>query len=176
MARSRAGYSVRAKPHSEPHSLAFERFLRVAHVADRSCAHALDRVVAVAERELQWLDDFNRVPVRFDPNGDPSVRLIEVFEDQFAPGRPIECEHNCAEWPQNAADTAGHAGLHMALVDDLAAQSAGDGAIGCDEGRIRSQAHAFKNWNRVGCAAARGNGNDDAGFLGCTERTRIPLG
>ena len=126
-----------------------------------------------AKAVFERVDDFDGVAVGLDPEGDASVGLFHVFKDQFCAAGAVEGEDHCAEGPEQSAKAAGDARFHVAAVDELAAEGSNHCTIGRDERRIRSQAEAFKQRNRVGNAAAGGDGDGDSGLLGGLERLRI---
>jgi hypothetical protein len=61
----------------------------------------------------------------------------------------------------------------VATVDELAVESSYHCTIGRKQGCIRSQAEAFKKGQRVGHAAASGDGDGNAGLLRHSERLAV---
>ena len=166
---SRAGYSVRTHSQLAAHSLAL-----------RACSASFILLTSPAtipwmgsspsfKARLQRLDDFNGIAVGLDPEGDASMGLFEVFEDQLCAAGPVEGEDDGAEGAEQSAKRAGDAGFHVASVDELAVEGANHCTIGRDEGRIRSEVEAFEQGEGVGDAPAGGDGDGDAGRLRGSE-------
>ena len=143
----------------------FEDFFGLTHRVEAAGDHALDGVVAIREGVFKGLDDFDGVAIGFDPKGDVTVRLFEVFEDELAGSDAIEGEDESAVGPEETADAAGYASFEVRAIDGVAAEGSGHCTIGRNEGHIRSEAEALEERRGVGGAASGGDGDGDAGVL-----------
>jgi hypothetical protein len=147
----------------------FEDFFGLTHRVEAAGDHALDGVVAIGEGVFKGLDDFDGVAIGFDPEGDVTVRLFEVFEDELAGSDVVEGEDESAVGPEETADAAGYASFEVRAIDGVAAEGSGYCTIGRNEGHIRSEAEALEERGGVGGAAAGGDGDGDAGVLRVTQ-------
>src|SRR5208337_4629793 len=76
---------------------------------------------------------------------------------------------------KHTTQTPRDARIHVAAVDGLASKRTEHCTIGRDERRIRSQAQALQQGNRVSRAAACRDGHRDARCLRGAERSRVAL-
>ena len=173
MERSRAGYSVRTASQEPAPFTGFQGLLGLAHFVEAAGDHALNGIVAVGEGVFERLNDFDGVAIGFDPKGDPVMCLFEVFEDEFAASDVVKGEDQCSEGPEQAADAARYAGFEVGTIDGVAAEGPGHCSIGRDKGHVRSETEAFEKGSGIGGAATSGDGDGNAGFLGCTESFRV---
>ena len=97
----------------------FEDFFGLTHRVEAAGDHALDGVVAIREGVFKGLDDFDGVAIGFDPKGDVTVRLFEVFEDELAGSDAIEGEDESAVGPEETADAAGYASFKVRAIESL---------------------------------------------------------
>jgi hypothetical protein len=125
--------------------------------------------VTIGESVLERLNDFDGVPIGFNPKSDPVMRLFEVFEDEFAGSDVVEGEDKCSEGPEKAAESARHASFEVRAIDRVATEGPGHCSIGRNEGHVRSQAEACEEGGGVGGAAAGSNGDGNSGLLRRTE-------
>ena len=116
---------------------------------------------------LRWRADWPQPTTRY------ALRLLQIFENQFASAGPVEGEHHGPKAPKQAADSACDARFHVAAVEQVAGHRTNHCTIGRDQGRIRSQADAFKQRRGVGHAPARSDGHGDA--RSCAARSARAL-
>src|SRR6185503_11204264 len=155
-----------------PHCLAeiaptagFQGLFGLTHSFYPASHHPLDWIVPVSERILAGADNFNGVPIGFDPQCDPLVRLLKILKDQFSTANHIKGEYRCSKRPQQSAQFAGDARLKVRSIDRIAPQGSCHCSIGRDERHIRSESEAFEQGSGVSSLAARSNGDRNSGAL-----------
>jgi len=110
------------------------------------------------------------------PQGNASVRLLQILNYQLAAARTVKGENQNPEWSEQPAEPARDARWELAAVNGLAAESAGYCSIGRDERHIRSQTQSFEQRHGVGHAPAGGDGHRDARLLRGPQRLGVAPG
>ena len=140
------------------------------HACHGAAEHGLDGVGG--EGAFDRDDEFDVGHIFFEPAADTGVERVEVFEDDGAFGFLIKSKNGvAAESLHSGAEVeAGLAG-HEVAVESLAAEGAGDGAVGADEPEI--EAELLGDGESEGVAASGDEDDLDARGVGAAEGGEI---